>query len=202
MATYSGILARKIPWTEEPGGLQSMRSQKSWTQLSMHTPGEPGMQPRDPCLPWRGILGPGHTPRCTTRISGSLSCGAREVRSPCAWRGGARPGSRVTYSMKEQASGMCQTGLAPYWPQLSYCLSIQTRTRAYFMTQMVPALGRWERTRGCVSPKAPASSGRRSSGRAKEYSENGGAAAARCFPRVKTAFVRSNCNSYCIRDTI
>ena len=30
----------------------------------------------------------------TTRISGSLSCGAREVRSPCAWRGGARPGSR------------------------------------------------------------------------------------------------------------
>ena len=37
------------------------------------------------------------------------------------------------YSMKEQASGMCQRGLAPYWPQLSYCLSIQTRTRAYFM---------------------------------------------------------------------
>ena len=34
--------------------------------------------------------------RSTTRISGSLSCGAREVRSPCAWRGGARPGSRVT----------------------------------------------------------------------------------------------------------
>ena len=28
--------------------------------------------------------------------TGSLSCGAREVRSPCAWRGGARPGSRVT----------------------------------------------------------------------------------------------------------
>ena len=24
MATYSGILAWKIPWTEEPGGLQSM----------------------------------------------------------------------------------------------------------------------------------------------------------------------------------
>ena len=31
-----------------------------------------------------------------TLESGSLSCGAREVRSPCAWRGGARPGSRVT----------------------------------------------------------------------------------------------------------
>ena len=24
MATYSSILARRIPWTEEPGGLQSM----------------------------------------------------------------------------------------------------------------------------------------------------------------------------------
>ena len=28
MATYSSILARKIPWTEEPGGLQSMWSQR------------------------------------------------------------------------------------------------------------------------------------------------------------------------------
>ena len=28
MATYSSILAGKIPWAEEPGGLQSMRSQR------------------------------------------------------------------------------------------------------------------------------------------------------------------------------
>ena len=28
MATYSGILAWRIPWTEEPGGLQSMGLQK------------------------------------------------------------------------------------------------------------------------------------------------------------------------------
>ena len=33
MATHSNILAWKIPWTEEPGGLQSMGLQ-SWTQLS------------------------------------------------------------------------------------------------------------------------------------------------------------------------
>ena len=26
MTTYSSILARKIPWTKEPGGLQSMGS--------------------------------------------------------------------------------------------------------------------------------------------------------------------------------
>ena len=29
MATYSSILAWEIPWTEEPGGLQSMGLQKS-----------------------------------------------------------------------------------------------------------------------------------------------------------------------------
>ena len=28
MATYSTILAWKIPWTEEPGGLQSVESQR------------------------------------------------------------------------------------------------------------------------------------------------------------------------------
>ena len=33
MANYSNILAWEIPWTEEPGGLQSTGSQ-SWTQLS------------------------------------------------------------------------------------------------------------------------------------------------------------------------
>ena len=27
-ATHSSILACRIPWTEEPGGLQSMRSQR------------------------------------------------------------------------------------------------------------------------------------------------------------------------------
>ena len=29
MASHSNILAWRIPWTEEPGGLQSMGSQKS-----------------------------------------------------------------------------------------------------------------------------------------------------------------------------
>ena len=37
MATHSSILAWKIPWTEEPGRLQSMGSQKSRTQLSDFT---------------------------------------------------------------------------------------------------------------------------------------------------------------------
>ena len=34
MATHSSILAWEIPWREEPGGLQSTGSQKSWIQLS------------------------------------------------------------------------------------------------------------------------------------------------------------------------
>ena len=33
MATHSSIIAWRIPWTEEPGGLQSTRSQKDQTQL-------------------------------------------------------------------------------------------------------------------------------------------------------------------------
>ena len=37
MATHSSILAWRIPWTEEPGGLQSMgsQSQTGLMQLSM-----------------------------------------------------------------------------------------------------------------------------------------------------------------------
>ena len=37
MAIHSSILVGEIPRTEEPGGLQSMGSQKSWTQLSDET---------------------------------------------------------------------------------------------------------------------------------------------------------------------
>ena len=37
MTTHSSILAWRIPWTEEPGGLQSMGSQSDTTErLSMH----------------------------------------------------------------------------------------------------------------------------------------------------------------------
>ena len=34
MATHSSILARRIPWTEEPGGLTVHGVAKSWTQQS------------------------------------------------------------------------------------------------------------------------------------------------------------------------
>ena len=35
-ATLSSLLAWRIPWTEEPGRLQSMGSQKSRARLSTH----------------------------------------------------------------------------------------------------------------------------------------------------------------------
>ena len=34
MATHCSILSWKIPWTEEPGGLQSVGSERSRTRLS------------------------------------------------------------------------------------------------------------------------------------------------------------------------
>ena len=34
IATQSSMLTWEIPWTEEPGGLQSMKSQESQTRLS------------------------------------------------------------------------------------------------------------------------------------------------------------------------
>ena len=34
IATHSSIPAWEVPWTGEPGGLQSMGSQKVWTWLS------------------------------------------------------------------------------------------------------------------------------------------------------------------------
>ena len=53
MATHSSILAWRIPWSEEPGGLQSIGSH-SWTQLSdwAHTYSlyESNMK----CGPWTG----------------------------------------------------------------------------------------------------------------------------------------------------
>ena len=42
MATHLSILAWEIPWTEEPGGLQSMRSKKRY-----HFPSK--QQPRFDC---------------------------------------------------------------------------------------------------------------------------------------------------------
>ena len=41
MATHSSILAGRIPWTEEPGGLQSMGSQRVWCTWATNTYTQP-----------------------------------------------------------------------------------------------------------------------------------------------------------------
>ena len=59
MATHSFILAWKIPWMEEPGGLQSMRVAKSQTQLSdftsLHYAEVDGRKCTDTCTLFRVI---------------------------------------------------------------------------------------------------------------------------------------------------
>ena len=50
MATHSSTLAWKIPWTEEPGSLQSMGSKESDTAKGLHFPFSfPGTYSRDIC---------------------------------------------------------------------------------------------------------------------------------------------------------
>ena len=77
MATHSSTLAWKIPWTEEPGRLQSMGS-LSWTRLSDFTfifhfhALEKEMATHSSVLTWR-ILG-------TRKPGGLLSMGSHRVR--------------------------------------------------------------------------------------------------------------------------
>ena len=56
MATHSSTLAWKIPWTEEPGRLQTIGLQKvghDWSDLArMYTP-EKAMAPHSSTLAWK-----------------------------------------------------------------------------------------------------------------------------------------------------
>ena len=71
MATHSSILAWRIPWTEEPGGLQSMGSQRGghdWMSTTLYPLDVSGAQPPTPALPvltTAGVSG-GHN-RCWLR---------------------------------------------------------------------------------------------------------------------------------------
>ena len=54
MATHSSILAWRIPWTEEAGGLQSMETQKTWVRsLGQEDPLEEVMATYSNILAWR-----------------------------------------------------------------------------------------------------------------------------------------------------
>ena len=51
MATHSSFLTWRIPWTEEPGGLQFMGSQELWGEsyITSPAPGPRGFSPRRGC---------------------------------------------------------------------------------------------------------------------------------------------------------
>ena len=69
MATHSSILACRIPWTEEPGGLPSMGSQQSQTQLSDYC-----SQARGQHRTWYSLPPPGRTQNCTTTHPSAVDC--------------------------------------------------------------------------------------------------------------------------------
>ena len=91
MATHSSILAWKIPWTEEPGRLQSMRSQKAghnWvTSLSRIGEGNGNPlqcscleNPRDDGAWWAAIYGVAQS-----RTQLELAAADRLTREPVGW---------------------------------------------------------------------------------------------------------------------
>ena len=55
MATHSSILAWRIPWTEEPGGLQSMGSQRVGHNWATNKPGGEQICPQI----WESVSHPG-----------------------------------------------------------------------------------------------------------------------------------------------
>ena len=83
MATHSSILAWRIPWTEEPGGLQSMGSKKSWQDLATKQTksknNEPDMLPGStartlPDHQGKGSVSLSHCPRrCSRHLETSYS---------------------------------------------------------------------------------------------------------------------------------
>ena len=66
MATHCSILAWRIPWTEEPGRLQSMGSKRvgldSATKQQQQTNNNERINERMKCLLKQTIRGPGHRP--------------------------------------------------------------------------------------------------------------------------------------------
>ena len=101
MASHSSTLAWKIPWTEEPGGLQSMGSLRvghDWSDsLSLFTlctgegNGNPLQyscleNPRDGGAWWAAFYGVAQSRTRLKRLSSSSSSSSSELRSHNAWQ--------------------------------------------------------------------------------------------------------------------
>ena len=97
MATHASTFAWKIPWAEEPGGLQSMRSLESDTTERLHFhlslscigegPGNPLQcscleNPRDGGAWWAAVSGVIQSRTRLKRLSSSSSSVYMSIRSP------------------------------------------------------------------------------------------------------------------------
>ena len=132
MASYSSTLAWKIPWAEEPGGLQSMGSWvKSWTRLSDFTLPfhfhalEKEIAPHSSTLAWRipGMAEPGRLPSMESHRVGhdwsDLAAAAAEValhleRGLLSFTGphkngrkGQSQGQELRKALKNKSVGKC-----------------------------------------------------------------------------------------------
>ena len=127
MASHSSTLAWKIPWTEEPGGLQSMGSRRVWaTSLSLFCIGEGNgnplqcsclENPRDGGAWWAAVYGVAESRRGLKRLSSSSSRAsllAQLVKNPPARRetwvqslgeGTASHSSTVAWRIHVQSTG-------------------------------------------------------------------------------------------------
>ena len=94
MATHSRILAWRIPWTEEPGGLQSMESQRighGWSNLAqMHTEDLKNLPKVTPSFLSMCVAGisPFHADSWTNQLNGanqSDSCSWKEEQALSLW---------------------------------------------------------------------------------------------------------------------
>ena len=116
-ATHSSILAQKIPWTEEPGGLQSMRSLRvggdlvadTCTQLLYNVMFASAAQKREPAL---------RIPVCyvVSAVSGSLwplDCGppgssVRGILQARMLEWAAMPSSRASSPPRDRIRSSCE----------------------------------------------------------------------------------------------
>ena len=172
MATHSSTLAWKIPWTEEPGGLQSMGTQRvghDWTaSLSRIGEGHGNPlqcscleNPRDGGAWWAAVYGVAQRQTGLIRLSSS----SRELRKMVTMTLFTRQQKR--HRCKEQTFGLC--GRRQGWDDLKEAhwsmyiiiceIDRQSRFDAWVRVLRAGALGwpwgmgwggRWEGGSGCT----------------------------------------------------
>ena len=123
MAINSSILALEISWTEEPGGLQSMRLQKSWTRISNYIAAEAvsGMGLRQ----WFSALATNENPSRNSYLSQcqALPC----IHLSESRQGGIFKDSNVRWSLTTRGAGVFYmlSKAVVHWSHLGSLVTVQ-----------------------------------------------------------------------------